>query len=280
MFSQVSDVVLLGSFLALSLLALVRGRIGLSTPVTIYLPYLWTFFLVFALAEFVSFQVGIWVLAVLCFLALREYFSLVDLRIQDRWAILAAYAAIPFMYFYIHTGWYGMFIISVPVYAFLVIPFAVAMGGGKPQGSVLSVGVIDLGLFLLVYCIGHVGYLTLYSTWIAVYLVMGVVLCDLFTLILDARNRPPVESVLKQVLVPLPAVALLGLALGPWTGIPWLHSLSLGLVIPVLVTVGCFTIDHLEVDLGIDRSRLAPGRGEILNTLKSFLYVAPVVFHY
>ena len=91
-------------FGALTLLAPTARRIGLPVPVAIYLPYLWAFFLFFAVAEFVSFAVGIWVLAVLSFLALREYFTLVDLRIQDRWGMLAAYLAIPFMFYFIQTG--------------------------------------------------------------------------------------------------------------------------------------------------------------------------------
>ncbi|MFC1661876.1 phosphatidate cytidylyltransferase, partial [Gemmatimonadota bacterium] len=171
MVSQAPDFVLLGLFIGLSLVALARNRIGLPAPVAIYLPYLWAFSLVFFLSEVISVQVWVWVLAILSFLALREYFSLVDMRIEDRWGILTAYLAIPFMYYYIQTDWYGMFIISVPVYAFLVTPFAVALGRGKPEGTVLSVGVIELGLFLLVYCVGHVGYLTYYSTWMAVFLV-------------------------------------------------------------------------------------------------------------
>jgi phosphatidate cytidylyltransferase len=279
-FSHPSEMVLLGFFLALSLLALARNRLPLPTPVSIYLPYLWTFFLAFTLGTLVSPRVGIWVLAILSFLALREYFTLVDLRIQDRWGVLAAYLAVPFLYYYIHSDWYGMFVISLPVYAFLVIPFAVALGGREAQGSVFSVGVVQLGLFLLVYCIGHVAYLSVYTVWAAAFLVGGVALCDLSAYLFRARDRTPLRSLLLQVLAPAPVVAGLGLALGPWSGVPWVHSVALGILIPALVTTGCFTIDHLEEDLGIERSRLRPGRGEILNSLKSFLYTAPVVFHY
>jgi phosphatidate cytidylyltransferase len=277
---QVADLVLLGLFACLSLVALLRKRIGLPEPVAIYLPYLWVFTLVFVLSEVVSVQVWVWILAVLSFLALREYFSLVNVRIEDRWGILAAYLAIPFMYYYIQTDWYGMFIISVPVYAFLVTPFVVALGGGKSQGTVFSVGVIDLGLFLLVYCIGHVGYLTYYSTWMAVFLVGSVAICDLFFFLLRLQTRSGLRSVALQVLVPWPVLVLVGLVLQPWTGIPIGHTVALGVLIPTLVAVGAFTIDHLEEDLGIDRGRLAPGRGEVLNSLKSLLYTAPVVFHY
>jgi phosphatidate cytidylyltransferase len=272
-------VALAAFFLALSLLALLRTRLRLPGPIHIYLPYLWCFFLAFTLAELVAVKLWIWVLAVLCFLALREFFTLVDLRIQDRWGVLAAYLAIPFMFYYLQSDWYGMFIISVPVYAFLVIPFAVALGG-KAEGAVFSVGVIELGLFLLVYCVGHVGYLTYYSTWMAVFLVTGVAFCDLSAFVLGSRDKAPLRGNVLQILVPGPILAILGLVLVPWSGIPVVHSVILGFMIPVLVAIGSFTMDCLEADMGIDRTRLAPGRGAVLNSMKSYLYTAPVVFHY
>ncbi|MCG6955348.1 MAG: hypothetical protein LJF04_05080 [Gemmatimonadetes bacterium] len=267
-------------FAVLTLLALIGRRLGVASAVLTYVPYLWAFFLFFVLSEFVSFAVGIWVLAALSFLALREFFTLVDLRIQDRWGILAAYLAIPFMFWFIQGDWYGMFIISIPVYAFLVIPAVIALSGREVEGSVLSIGALDLGLFFLVYCIGHIGYLALYSTWTAILVVAAVAVCDLFAWLLKARDRAPVPGVALEILAPAPVIAVLALAVRPWTGLPLVHSLVLAVGIPGLVALGCHTIDHLEADLGIDRRRLQPGRGEVINTLKSFVYVGPVVFHY
>ena len=280
MLSEVPQVTIAAVLAVLTLFALIGKRIGIPTPVRIYLPYLWAFFLFFALSEFVSFQVGIWVLAVLSFLALREYFSLVDLRIQDRWGMLAAYLSIPFMFYFIQTDWYGMFIISIPVYGFLVIPFAITLGGREVEGTVLSIGALDLGLFLLVYCVGHIGYLAFYSTWMAIFVVASVSVCDLFAWIFKARDRTQLQSIAYQLLTPAPVILVLALALMPWTGIPLVHSVILAALIPALVAIGCHTMDHLEADLGIERSRLHPGRGQVINTIKSFLYVAPVAFHY
>ncbi len=267
-------------FTALTILGLAGRRMGMPTPVVTYLPYLSAFFLFFALSELISFSLGIWVLAVVSFVALREYFTLVDLRIQDRWGMLAAYLAIPFMYHFIQIDWYGMFIISIPVYAFLGIPFAITLGGREAEGSVLSIGALDLGLFLLVYCIGHIGYLGFYSTWMAVLVVTAVAACDLLAWLFKSRDRPLARSIAYQLLTPVPVTVVLALVLRPWTGIPLHHSLILGVLIPALVAIGCHTMDHLEADLGIDRSRLHPGRGQVINTLKGYLYVGPVAFHY
>jgi len=267
-------------FAVLTLFVLVGRSIGVARAVVTYVPYLWAFFLFFVLAELVSFAVGIWVLAALSFLALREYFTLVDLRIQDRWGMLAAYLSIPFMFWFIQADWYGMFIISIPVYALLVIPVAITLGGREAEGSVLSLGAVVLGLLLLVYCIGHIGYLAFYSIWTAILVVVAVAVCDLFAWLLKSRDRRPLPSVAYQLLAPAPVIAVLALAVGPWTGLPVVHSLVLAVVIPALVAIGCHTIDHLETDLGIDRRSLQPGRGQVINTVKSFVYVGPVVFHY
>ena len=280
MFSDPCHVGIAALFVGLSLFLALRRALGVSDRVAAYVTYLWAFCLVFALTELVSPGVGVWLLAVLCFLVLREYFTLVDLRIQDRWAILAAYAAIPFMFYYIQTDWYTMFGLSIPFWAFMVVPFMISVGGREVEGSVVSVGTIGLGLFLLVYSIGHIGYLAYYSTWMAVFLVACVALCDLMAYVTKSRDRPRLQNLALQLLAPAPITVALGLVLMPWTGIPRVHSVILALVIPALVAIACHTMDHLEADLRIDRSRLRPGRGEVINSLKSFLYAGPAAFHY
>jgi predicted CDP-diglyceride synthetase/phosphatidate cytidylyltransferase len=166
------------------------------------------------------------------------------------------------------------------VYGFLVIPFVITLGGREVDGTVKSIGALDLGLFLLVYCIGHIGYLAFYSTWMAIFVVTAVAVCDLLAWAFRARDREGIESVAYQLLAPAPVILFLAWLLTPRTTIPPVHSMVLAALIPALVAVGCHTMDHLEADLGIERSRLQPGRGQVINSLKSYLYVAPVAFHY
>jgi len=267
--------------LLLLTILLAVGRLArLRFPLQGHLPYLWTFFLACGVAEFLSFAAAAWIVALLCFVALKEYFTLVDIRWQDRWAILGAYAAIPFMTYYIQIDWYGMFIISIPVYAFLVIPFLVALGGREAQGSVLSVGIIDFGLFLFVYCVGHLAYLARYGTWKALVVILGVALADLVAALVRPGGQPGLARTAQRCLVAVPLSAGLFLALSSWTGIPPMHSLLLGALTPLLASVGRYTIAYIEADLGIDREAAVPGKGRIVDTLRSFLYVSPVAFHY
>jgi len=125
----VSTMTVLAIALALSAVQVVRIALGRRWPFGSYLTFVWAFFIAFATAEVWFFRAGNWVVAVISFLALREFFSMVEIRLQDRLAVLGAYASIPFMFHFVTLGWYGMFIISVPVYSFLAIPLLVALGG-------------------------------------------------------------------------------------------------------------------------------------------------------
>ena len=239
-----------------------------------YFRYLWAFFLIFAVAEWVSFTLAAWILALFAYVALREFFSLMSFRIQDRWGILAAYLSIPFMIYLIQIDWYGMFIISVPVYTFLLIPFLVALGRGEARGTVLSTGMIDFGLFLVVYCLGHIAYLTHFSPRMAAVFVAGAALADGIGRLLGRRGP------LLRFAASAPAVLALLLFSSAWSTLPLLHAAVLGLMLPALVIVGHCTLAPIEEDLGIGADRLEPGRGQIFDAIKVFLFTAPVTFHY
>ena len=122
MSDSISTIALLGLFGFLTLVCAASVFAPKRFPFGSYVSYPWIFFLSFTAAETIAFTAGIWILALVCFRALREYFSLVHIRLQDRLGILGAYLSIPFMIYFIQIDWYGMFVISIPVYAFLAIP--------------------------------------------------------------------------------------------------------------------------------------------------------------
>jgi phosphatidate cytidylyltransferase len=274
-----STLYLIVAFGVLTLATGVALLVGRHNRYTSYLRYVWVLALSVAVAETVSLTAAVWILAVLSFWMLREYFSLVEVRIQDRLGILGAYLSIPFMTYFIQVDWYGMFIISIPVYAFLAMPLLISLGGTEYRGTVFSIGVIDLGLFLCVYCVGHIGYLISLSTWWAAMLVACVAVCDMLCRL--GRGRAPKYWQRLLVWYGASAVCALGVTFGlaPMTGIPAKHNLVLGLMIPALVVAGHHTLMHVERDLGIEESPRA-GHGQILDNLKSLFYAGPVAFHY
>lgn len=275
----IGETILLAALAILSAIA-VLDRVTGTTRSFAYARYLWIFALAFCVTVFWSVPAAVWVLALLSFAALREYFTLVDLRLQDRWGVLGAYLAIPFMTFFIQADWYGMFIISIPVYAFLGIPLLVALGGRESDGTVFSIGAINLGLFLMVYCLGHISYLMLQSVWRAVFLVGSVAASDLFARKVVMRDSSPWLRGVVRTAGGWPLTLGLALLLSDWAGFPLVHALALGTLVPILVCIANVTLQSVEADLRIDTGDARSGRGQILNSIKAYLYAGPIVFHY
>ncbi|MEE8577775.1 MAG: phosphatidate cytidylyltransferase [candidate division Zixibacteria bacterium] len=257
----------------------IRLALRISFPCDSCLSVAWLFFAIFATAELIGFPLAIWLLGLICFVALREYLSLIDVRLQDRLAILGAYLSIPFMIYCIQVDWYGMFIISIPVYSFLAIPLLISLGGSQTKGTVYSIGAIDFGLFAFVFCIGHIGYLMLFNIWMAALLILNVMICDSVWSLTDrlSKSKP---SIIAMALTPLPLTGLLNWLLIEYSEIPLVHALILAALIPLLVIMGHHTGEFIKADLAMDSERLPPGRGDMLDNMKSLLFAGPVVFHY
>jgi phosphatidate cytidylyltransferase len=173
-----------------------------------------------------------------------------------------------------------MFIITIPVYSFLLIPFLISISGKETEGAIYSIGTIDFGLFLFVYCIGHLTYLSFHSTWMAAMLILNIAICDITSLVVNIKMHTIWKKIIINYMVPIPFTVTLTVSLSPWTGIPINHSIILALMIPALVIIGNHTISYFESDLGIAKTNLRPGRGLIIDNIKSMLFTAPIVLHY
>lgn len=234
---------------------------------------LWVFITAIALAEWVGPVFACWVLAALAFCAFREYISLVDVRLEDRWGILAAFCAIPFMFYLIQIDWYGLFIISVPVYTFLLVPCLVALGG-KSKGMLFSIGLLDFGLLFYIFCLGHFAYLLIFSTPLAALMLTLVLVVDLL------YRAPWIRTHVIRLGSMWVACGLIVALWAPWAALPWVHAFTLGVLVPLVACLGRFTLSKMEEDMGIRDALLQPGRGRLICSLKSYLFLAPLFFHY
>ncbi|TFE02251.1 phosphatidate cytidylyltransferase [Jeotgalibacillus salarius] len=120
----------------------------------------WGMAIIFVLSMAFHPTVSLISLMILCFLALREYFSMLETRKQDRRIFIWAYLAIPLNFFWIYIGWYGMFIVFIPIYVFLFLPLVRIFRNGS-AGFLKSVSMTQWGLMLLVFGISH---LALFAT--------------------------------------------------------------------------------------------------------------------
>ncbi|MDX1302202.1 phosphatidate cytidylyltransferase [Photobacterium sp.] len=248
--------------------------------VVLYLPLQYTLF-------FVGF---------LSFMALKEFLSIVPTRMADRRVIFWAYLSIPFQYYWLSIGWYGMFIIFIPVYMFLYLPM-VAVLIGETKGFIRSVGVIHWALMLTVFCISHMAYLLVLPSQNPEASSMGMLLFLLvFTQFNDVCQYVWGKSFGKHKIVPKvsPNKTWEGFVGGSFTVIgvsyfiaPYLTPLTsfqgllAGMIIAFSGFIGDLVISSVKRDLQIkDTSQFIPGHGGILDRIDSLMFTAPLFFHY
>jgi phosphatidate cytidylyltransferase len=97
--------------------------------------------------------------------ALREFTQVLDTRDADRPAIAAAFLLLlPLQYAAVWAGWYGVYLVVVPLLAFIALPVAGVMGGvlggvsgaGGTQRYLERTSRLQWGVVACVFCISHV----------------------------------------------------------------------------------------------------------------------------
>ena len=116
----------------------------------------------FALALALSPTAAVWLLACVSFLALKEFMSMSPTRRADRRVIAYAYLAIIGQYYFAATGWYGMFIMFIPVVLFVILPTRMIMIG-QAEGFLRAAGTLHWGLMITVFAVSHAAFLLVFS---------------------------------------------------------------------------------------------------------------------
>lgn len=235
--------------------------------------------------------------ALVSFLALKEYLTLIPTRRTDRRVLFWAYLSIPVQYYWIHVAWYGMFIIFIPVYLFLLLPVAMVLIG-ETQGYLRAAGTLHWGLMGMVFSLSHLAYLLVLpqgeypqvsGAGLVLFLLLLTELNDIaqycWGKLLGKHQISPSVSPNKTVEGFVGGVAttvLVSMALAPWlTPFAWRDALLAGLLIAVAGFFGDLSLSALKRDLGIkDSGRLLPGHGGILDRVDSLTYTAPLFFHF
>ncbi|GAB6262558.1 phosphatidate cytidylyltransferase [Photobacterium sp. R1] len=232
----------------------------------------------------------------LSFMALKEFLSIVPTRMTDRRVIFWAYLSIPFQYYWLSIGWYGMFIIFIPVYVFLYLPMMMVLIGDT-KGFIRSAGIIHWAMMLTVFCISHMAYLLVLPSKNPDAGSMGMLLFLLvFTQFNDVCQYVWGKSFGKHKIVPKVSpnktwegflggsatVILASYFVAPYlTPLTSFQGLVAGMIIALSGFIGDLVISSVKRDLQIkDTSQFIPGHGGILDRIDSLMFTAPLFFHY
>ncbi|MBS0309060.1 MAG: phosphatidate cytidylyltransferase [Proteobacteria bacterium] len=243
--------------------------------------------------------VAIVLMAIVSFMALKEFLSIAPTRRADNSVLLLAYLSIPIQYLWVGMAWYGMFIIFIPVYMFLLLPMRMVTVG-ETQGYLRAAGTIQWGLMTTVFSLSHVAYLLQLPPKTGAHGVVSGEMLVFFLLLLTQGNdvaqylwgkllgkhkAVPTVSPNKTVeglLGGMATTTLLAWLLAPWfTPMSSLHALLAGVLISLFGFIGDVVISAVKRDIGIkDSGNLLPGHGGILDRLDSLTYTAPLFFHF
>ncbi|WP_290660336.1 phosphatidate cytidylyltransferase [Aquabacterium sp.] len=235
--------------------------------------------------------------AFLSFLALKEFLSIVPIREPDRRVILWLYLAIPLNYYLVYIEWYGTFIIFVPVYLFLFIPFRMLLLG-ETKGFIRSAATYHWAAMTTIFSISHIAYLLVLSSDVnpkggAIGLVLYLGFLTQFNdvaqfiwgkifgrhkIIPNISPNKTWEGFVGGVITTVVAGCLLAEPLTPLT---WQEGLLAGSIIGLAGFIGDLTMSAVKRDLNIkDTGNLIPGHGGILDRIDSLTYTAPLFFHF
>jgi phosphatidate cytidylyltransferase len=234
-------------------------------------------------------------IALISFLALREFISVIKLRHSDRIIIFLCYFAITIQFFLAYHNHFLGFIIFIPILMNLLIPF-IAVLIGDTQGVTRSITLLQWSLMLTVFSLSHLAYLVntpateiggAGAGGLLLYLVFLTQFNDVLQYLWGKKFGK--HKILPKVspnktwegfLGGLVTTTLLGYIFSFLTPYAPLQSLIMGLCIASSGFIGDVVISSVKRDFGLkDMGNLVPGHGGVMDRIDSLSYSSLVFFY-
>ncbi len=255
----------------------------------------WVMVVVFGGAVWMGATATVVLFAVISFLALREFITLTPTRRGDHRALFWVFFVItPLNYWILGTGWYGFWIIFIPVYAFLFIPLRSVLVGDCER-FLERTAKVQWGLMICVYCVSHApallqldirGYAGK-NAKLLFWFVMVVQLSDVLQYVWGKTiGRHPVAPTVSpnKTAEGLVGGMLSASAVGAllWRVTPFspLEAAGMALAITALGFAGGLVASAIKRDRGVkDYGSLIEGHGGVMDRIDSLCFSAPIFFH-
>jgi len=255
----------------------------------------WAMVAVFGIAIATGGYGSLVMFAIVSFLALREFMTLLPTRRADHRAMLwAFFLFLPAQYYFVATGWYGMFALLIPVYAYLLLP-SVQVLAGDTEDFLARTSRLQWVLMICVFCVSHAPALLMLDipgyegqgAKLLLFLVVVTQVSDVlqYTVgkLFGRRKAVPSVSPNKTVEGYLGGG---GLAVLLGTGLWWVTPFApwqaalMSLVIVLAGIAGGLVMSAVKRDRHVkDFGALIPGHGGVLDRIDSLCFSAPLFFH-
>ncbi|WP_288846012.1 phosphatidate cytidylyltransferase [uncultured Citrobacter sp.] len=255
----------------------------------------WVIILLFSLAILSPRWLALTFFALVSFMALKEFLTLAPSRQTDRMPLLWMFIAIPINYWLIGINWYGMFVVFIPVYAFLFLPVRMVIAGDT-QGFLRFASQHHWSLMTTVFAFSHVAFLLVLpddgkqtGALLVLFLVGLTEFNDIAQYLwgksigrMKVMPKVSPNKTLAGLIGGVATTTLMAALLGPvMTPLNLPLSLLAGFIIGLSGFCGDVVMSAIKRDIGVkDSGTLLPGHGGILDRLDSLIFTAPVFFHF
>ncbi|UXY10708.1 phosphatidate cytidylyltransferase [Kosakonia sp. ML.JS2a] len=233
--------------------------------------------------------------ALMSFFALRECITLMPTRRGDHEALFWCFFIIlPVQYLLVGIQWYAVFVIFIPVYAFLFIPARLAIAGDTHHFLERSAK-IQWSLMMAVYCVSHAPALLMLSIpgysgqniKLVLFMMIVVQISDVLQYVFGKLwgKRPIVPKLSPNKTVEgfvggILSASLVGAGLWWITPFnPW-QAFVISLLITLLGFLGGLCMSAIKRDRGVkDFGAMLEGHGGMMDRIDSLCFAAPIFFH-
>lgn len=233
--------------------------------------------------------------ALISFFSLREFVTLTSTRRGDYWVLLGMFAIIiPVQYWLVWSEWYGLFVIFIPVYCFLLMPALTALGGDT-EHFLERIAAQQWAVMISVYCMSHVPALMTLTipgfegrhVLLVAFLMITVqgsdVLQYIFGKLFGKHAVAPRVSPSKTwegLLGGLASASLLGAALYWLTPFTPAQAGLIAFLACLMGFLGGLVASAIKRDQGVkDWGYLIGGHGGMMDRADSLVFSAPIFFH-
>ena len=255
----------------------------------------WIMCTLFITATIISNVITYVCIGFLSFAALREFYSVIRLRKSDRAGMLWCYLAIPVQYYLAYRGWYELFIVFIPVFMFVWIPFILVLQG-ETKMIMSSMAGLPTSLMLCVFGLSHMAYLislpeingfSAGGKGLLLFLIFITQINDVMQFIwgkLIGKHKilPKISpnKTWEGFVGGLISSIIIGYLMSFLTPLNDWQVIVVSFFIAGVGFVGDVVVSAIKRDMGVkDMGQAIPGHGGVLDRIDSLALTTPIFFH-